>query len=348
MKKIDIINLIKAHVSGDEDMFRQIANKVANEFYNDGDSELSDMISSLIYTNHTLVPQSQERMIGSFLKLEDVSKGQLILPDNIINEINGIFNAINRDIGVNKFLFYGKPGTGKTEASKMIAYRLRRNLWYVSISDLIDSKLGATAKNIHTLFNDIEKYPFKKKMVVLFDELDALSLNRSDARDLREMARATTELFNGLDSLSKDVLLIATTNLFKDFDKALLRRFNKCINFDEYSEEDLIDIGLEFYKDYANKVENIERNDKLVKKILMTYKPLPNPGDLKNIIVSSIAFSNPKNPRDYYSRLVSGLDNSNNPLNVEHLRELGFSLRDIEKITGISKTMVGRRLNNEK
>ena len=103
MKKIDIINLIKAHVSGDEDMFRQIANKVANEFYNDGDPELSDMISSLIYTNHTLVPQSQDRMIGSFLKLEDVSKGQLILPDNIINEMINKESSFNKTIKESKY-----------------------------------------------------------------------------------------------------------------------------------------------------------------------------------------------------------------------------------------------------
>ena len=44
----------------------------------------------------------------------------LLLPDEITGDLIGIVNAIEHHIGINKFLFQGAPGTGKTEAVKTI------------------------------------------------------------------------------------------------------------------------------------------------------------------------------------------------------------------------------------
>lgn len=45
----------------------------------------------------------------------------LLMPDAITNDLLGVVNAIDRNIGINKFLFQGMPGTGKTEAVKQLA-----------------------------------------------------------------------------------------------------------------------------------------------------------------------------------------------------------------------------------
>lgn len=55
-------------------------------------------------------------------------------------------------------------------------------------------------------------------------------MNRMNNNDLREMGRVTSTFLKELDSLSSDVLLIATTNLVNSFDKALLRRFDAKIS----------------------------------------------------------------------------------------------------------------------
>ena len=47
----------------------------------------------------------------------------------------------------------------------------------------------------------------------MFDEIDAIALNRLDTNDLREMGRATSAILKGIDSLNNEVVLIATTNL---------------------------------------------------------------------------------------------------------------------------------------
>lgn len=349
MKKIDIINLIKAHTSEDDDLFKSISYRFADEFNHNGDTELAKTIYALLSDAYSFLPQSEEkgRKIG-FLHYSDTNKINLYLPDSLMQDLIGIFNAINRKIGINKFLFYGSPGTGKTEAAKILSKKLKRNLWVVSIPDLIDSKLGATSKNISTMFRDINEYPYKNKMIVLFDEIDSLALNRKDSRDLREMARATTELFKGLDSLDPSVILIGTTNLFEDFDKALLRRFNKSINFTRYKQEDLEKIATIFYNDLLGKITNIKPDIKLFAKIVKSYKPLPYPGELKNIIYTSIAFSDPRNPYDYLSRLIVSLSNDENSINEQQLKKKNFTTRDIAKILNKSKSTIGRMLNYAK
>lgn len=344
MKKADVINLIKTHYNDDDLAFKRISYRIADEFASEGDMEIANTIYGLVSDAYNFSTQDATTKLG-FLELVKETNEQLFFPEPIMMDIVGVFNAINRGFKINKFLFYGAPGTGKTEAVRLISKKLKKSLWRVSIRDLIDSKLGETSKNIHNLFSDISSYPKKNKMIVLFDEIDSLALNRSDSRDLREMGRATTELFIGLDGLDPNVILIATTNLYSDFDSALLRRFQKHIDFSRYSKNDLIELGCLFYDEIIDKTTEIDDDKRLVKKIMSSYH-LPYPGDLKNIIVSAIAFSDPNNRFDYFSRLILSLDEYSNPLDMSHLKEKGFSLREIAKITSKSKSVVGRRLSN--
>ena len=143
----------------------------------------------------------------------------------------GIVNAIGQNVGINKYLFYGAPGTGKTETVKQIARILSRELYVVDFDNLIDSKLGQTAKNISNLFCQLNSVVHPERMIILFDEIDSIALDRTNSNDLREMGRATSAVLKGMDNLNDQIVMIATTNLFDFFDKALLRRFDACIDF---------------------------------------------------------------------------------------------------------------------
>ncbi len=347
MKKKDVVNLIRFHNEGDETGFNKQAMQIADDFYDSGDVELSRYIYSLLSDASTIVPQEDTTKHIGALQLFKIESEPLYLPQQIKNNLIGIVNAVKRNIGLNTFLFYGHPGTGKTEASFNIARLLKRRLWKVNISQLIDSHLGETSKNINNLFESINSYPFKKTMLVLFDEIDALALRRDDSRDLREMARATTELFKGLDGLDKDVVLIATTNMYKQLDSALVRRFVSKVSFDCYSREELIDIGLKLYRFYLNKIDGISNDERIVYKILNSIEKMPYPGELKNIIKSSLAFSNIDEPHDYLKRLIVELDPECDLSDALNLKEkFDFSTRDIELITGVSKSEVARRIKN--
>ena len=50
-------------------------------------------------------------------------------------------------------------------------------------------------------------------------------------------------MLKGFDRINENIVLIATTNLYDHFDKALIRRFDSVINFNQYSHEDLMSIA---------------------------------------------------------------------------------------------------------
>ena len=177
---------------------------------------------------------------------------------------------------------------------------------------------------------------------MLFDEIDAIALDRVNANDVREMGRATSTMLGQLDTLSSKVVLIATTNLYSRLDKALARRFDKTINFDRYSEEDLIEVGESIAANYVAVDKFVSSNRRLLKKILSSAPKLPYPGDLENLIKTSIAFSDPNNPTDYLAKLYKSLNPNDDTLAT--LKAKGFTVREIEILTGLSKSTVARML----
>ena len=286
--------------------------------------------------------QAQENY-STFFKKIDHSDAPLPLPDAIKDDIIGIVNAVNHNVGVNKFLFEGAPGTGKTETAKQIARILNRDLLIVDFDTLIDSKLGQTQKNISALFDEIQKINNHSNVIILFDEIDAIAIDRVNSNDIREMGRATTAMLKGFDNLNDNIVLIATTNLFSVFDKALVRRFDAVINFNRYQKQDLIEIAIIILNNLLSKFKIHEKNTKLFKKIISTMDTVPYPGELKNLLKTSIAFSNPAHKFDYLKRLFNTITKNKQP-SLKELQNKGFTVREIEILTGISKSQVGREL----
>lgn len=342
MKKANIINLIKYYAENNDSGFRNEAYQIANEFDKTGDYQLSEYIMALLSNTNTFVPQINENEL-TFVKKIEVGGSPLPLPEEIKSDIIGIINAAGHGIGVNKFLFQGAPGTGKTETAKHIARILDRELFVVDFAFIIDSKLGQTGKNIAKLFDEINNLVSPEKVVILFDEIDALALDRTDSKDIREMGRATTSVLKGLEGLNKNILLIATTNLYDHFDKALIRRFDSVIDFNRYSREDLLEISEIILNYYLSKFKNSGRNIRLFKKIISSIEDIPYPGDLKNIIKTSLAFSNPNEEYDYLKRLYITIS-ENKDMDLKTLKKKGFTVREIEILTGISKSQVSREL----
>lgn len=350
MKKQNVINLIKYHVERNENSFRNEAINVARYFDSIGDYQLAEYIMSLVAESNLYVPQSSD-FESDYLKSINVKiSSPLNLPSEIANDIKGVINAVNHNIGINKFLFEGLPGSGKTEAAKQISRLLDRNLYYVDFDNLIDSKLGQTTKNIAKVFSEINMIPNPEKTVILFDEIDVIALDRVNSNDVREMGRVTSSILRELDrltDLNKKIVVIATTNLFKNFDKALSRRFDAVINFNRYNSDDLIEISELFLSSYIKNFKGISKNTRLFKKILRSAEQLPYPGELKNIIKTSLAFSDANDNYDYLKRIYNSLVGNLEQVSIEELYKTGFTVREIEMLKGKSKSTVSRTLNEE-
>lgn len=342
MKKKNILNLIKYYSEKNDTGFRDESYEIARYFDKIGDYQLSEYIMALLSDVNTFVPQINDNDGGFFKRIEIINE-PLPLPNTIKENIIGIINAVGHNAGVNKFLFEGPPGTGKTESVKQIARILNRELFMVEFDALIDSKLGQTSKNIAQLFEEIKNLSNPEKAIILFDEIDAIAIDRINSNDLREMGRATSSILKGLDSLNDKIILIATTNLFRSFDKALIRRFDSIIDFSQYTKEDLIEIGEIILNNLLNKFKFAGRNMRLFKKILNLLDPIPYPGELKNLIKTSLAFSKPDDEYDYLKRLyITATKNSKETL--KDIQNKGFTVRELEILTGISKSQISRDL----
>ena len=214
---------------------------------------------------------------------------------------------------------------------------------------IIDSKLGQTQKNLVEVFSEIKMLPNPSNVIILFDEIDAIAMDRVNSRDIREMGRVTSSILKELDNLDARVIFIATTNLYKNLDKALTRRFDAIVDFDRYSNEDLLDISESILNEYLPKFEKAGRDIKLFRKIMSLLTNIPYPGELKNVIRTALAFSEPNSEFDYLKRLYNAvlLQEKRKEMSIKELKEKDFTVRDIEKLTGVPKSNISRMLKED-
>ncbi|HEM2272845.1 TPA: AAA family ATPase, partial [Listeria monocytogenes] len=162
-----------------------------------------------------------------------------------------------------------------------------------------------------------------------------------------EMGRVTSTILKELDKLNEEVVLIATTNLYEKFDRALIRRFDSVINFNRYEKEDLVEISEIILNSLLKKFKDAGRDMKLFKKVIRNMDEIPNPGELKNLIRVSLAFSDPTNEFDYLRRLLRYVVEKPGNIELKELQNMGFTVREIEILTGISKSQVSRELKGD-
>jgi len=346
MKKKNVLNLIKYYIEKNDAAFRNEAYEIAKSFDEIKNYQLSEYIMGLLSSTNTFSPQISDSA-SVFLKRMDIDSDSLPLPDAIKDDVLGIVNAVGHNVGINKFLFQGPPGTGKTESAKQIARIMERELFVVDFNSIIDSKLGQTAKNVASLFDEILNITHPEKVVILLDEIDIIAIDRVNSNDLREMGRVTSSVLKALDSLSSKVILIATTNLFESFDKALIRRFDSIIDYGRYTQADLMEIAEIILGEFLTKFKFAGRNMQLFRKIMGTMETIPYPGDLKNLIKTSLAFSNSNDEYDYLTRLYKTITGQSGEIDLLTLQKSSFTVREIEILTGISKSQVARGLKEK-
>ena len=131
-------------------------------------------------------------------------------------------------------LFYGTPGTGKTETVLQLAKATNRPVMQVNISTIRSCWVGETEKNMKACFDNYRKFTKDSAIapILLFNEADALFMTRNEnARDsVDKMENAMQNII--LEEMEKlEGILIATTNLHTSMDSAFERRFLYKIEF---------------------------------------------------------------------------------------------------------------------
>lgn len=133
-------------------------------------------------------------------------------------------------------IFYGAPGTGKTETVLQLARKSGRNIMQINIAGLKDKWVGESEKNIKAVF---ERYRqvcenAKVKPILFFNEADAIFGTR-----MENTRTAVDKMENAMQNIilqemeNLDGILIATTNLTGALDKAFERRFLFKVEFNK-------------------------------------------------------------------------------------------------------------------
>jgi SpoVK/Ycf46/Vps4 family AAA+-type ATPase len=136
-------------------------------------------------------------------------------------------------------LFCGPPGTGKTETAYQIARVTGRDIMPVDIADTKSMWFGESEKKIKAIFDRYQSIVKKNKGVpiLLFNEADAVLGKRQELGETRRGPAQTENaiqniILQEMENLSGGIL-IATTNMAGNFDKAFERRFLYKIEFEK-------------------------------------------------------------------------------------------------------------------
>lgn len=131
-------------------------------------------------------------------------------------------------------LFYGSPGTGKTETVYQLARATGREIMRVDVDRIKSCWVGESEQNMKKLFEQYRKICESSsiKPILLFNEADAVLGTRMEGA-----IRAVDKMENALQNIILQEMetfggiMIATTNLTSNLDKAFERRFLYKVQF---------------------------------------------------------------------------------------------------------------------
>ena len=133
-------------------------------------------------------------------------------------------------------LFYGAPGTGKTELVQQLAIATQRDLFQVNIATLRDKYVGESEKQLKRIFDKYRSLvkTQERAPILFFNEADAIFGNR-----MENTQRSVDKMENALQNIILqemevlDGIMICTTNLTSCLDKAFDRRFIYKVEFEK-------------------------------------------------------------------------------------------------------------------
>ena len=189
-------------------------------------------------------------MRANLTRHEEITPKTLFYNNNVTKNVNELEKLLSddrmkrvmerlKDNGMRQgftCLFYGGPGTGKTETVLQLARQTGRDIMLVDVPSIRSKWVGETEKNVKEVF---DRY---RKMVKNNDVAPILLFNEADAI-LNKRAEGATNSVDKMENAMQNIILqemenlegimIATTNLTGSLDAAFERRFLYKIEFEK-------------------------------------------------------------------------------------------------------------------
>lgn len=226
----------------------------AGNFFSEAEITLTDKAQHLFFGEDFdlfMQNKSQNKML---IQPEDINEKKLFFEEKLRQRLDFLKDSMQEDrlaelqkrLSDNALpqgmtvLFYGGAGTGKTETVRQLAKATGRSVFHVDISACKSKWFGDSEKIVKSIFNTYREMCKKEKLkpILLFNEADAIFSKRKDS-DSSNVAQTENAIQNILleELETLDGILIATTNLVKNFDGAFARRFLFKVAFGQPTQE---------------------------------------------------------------------------------------------------------------
>lgn len=243
-----LIGLIKSHAEGDEDRFFDLAMQLAAAEAQKGHKRLAEQLRQWAEASKT--PPNRKSLSkpmplaaprGDLAGLLSASYpttrlSDVILPPCLGDELAHVVVETRMTDQLEskglrprrRLLLAGPPGTGKTLTAAALAGELKYPLFTALLHGLITKFMGETAQKLRIVFDAIRT----TRGVYLFDEIDALAAARGADNDVGEARRILNSFLQFLDEDTGPSIVVATTNLPRILDRAILRRFDLVLPYE--------------------------------------------------------------------------------------------------------------------
>ena len=194
--------------------------------------------------------KSNRNPSSAFIFCKDITQKQLYFGREVQQQLDSLYSLLNeehyqsvcarlKEKGLRQgftCLFYGEPGTGKTESVLQLAQRTGRDLMQLNFSEIKSMWVGESEKNIKAVFDRYRAITKQSKLapILLFNEADAIIGKRKEGAE-----RSVDKMENTIQNIilqemeSLEGIMIATTNLVQNMDTAFERRFLYKVRFEK-------------------------------------------------------------------------------------------------------------------
>lgn len=222
----------------------------------------------------------------------------LLLTSSSFNEVMQRFedNGINPGLSM---LYFGIPGTGKTELVKQIAKLNNRILLLVDVASVKSKWVGESEKNIKRVFNEYRQAVkfYDETPILFFNECDALISKRNDVQTSVDQMNNSMQniLLQELEDFKG--IFIATTNLIQNIDKAFDRRILYKLHLDEPENETRFKILKSHFPNYTDTLlMEISNKNNLTGGQIQNLK--------KKFLVEQILFKNVESTEENFKKYI--------------------------------------------
>ena len=195
------------------------------------EQDIFELVEPETSLDEVVLNEKTEETLGNLMRQVDKEVVNRLVSWGVKDKKSGIDARI---------IFYGAAGTGKTMTAYSLAKSLKRQVLAFDCSKILSMYVGESEKNVRKIFDTFYDLCEKTKTepILLLNEADQFLGSRSSGtitgadqmhNQMQNIFLEQIENFRGM--------LIATTNLLENIDKAFSRRFNYKIEFKKPNKE---------------------------------------------------------------------------------------------------------------